>query len=178
MLGIAKRLHRRLSETVLAGVRPVLIVCHQPGLQVSLQLLERAIQLLSERDAVELILYSPVEALADAIGLRRPCFGLGMVNVLDGQVELILVMLALAAELGTAVRENPQQRLWFANIRSARNRLTLNGWRRTIGLMPAFLLVLFRFSDCSYAAIRPLPSRTQLSECKSPRFSERRSARF
>src|SRR4029453_11287646 len=35
--------------------------------------------------------------------------------------------------------------LWFANIRSARNRLTLNGWGRTIGLMPAFLLLLFRF---------------------------------
>ena len=44
--------------------------------------------------------------LADAVGLRTASFGLGVVDILDRQVELILVMLAFAAVLGTSIGEN------------------------------------------------------------------------
>ena len=46
-----------------------------------------------------------MEALADAIGLRAPGFGAGVVDVLDGQVELVLVALA-ATEFGAAIGEH------------------------------------------------------------------------
>jgi hypothetical protein len=47
---------------------PRLIVFHDPGIQIGLQLVDRTIHLLAEGDAVELVEYRFVEALADAVG--------------------------------------------------------------------------------------------------------------
>ena len=46
---------------------PRLIVFHDPGIQIGLQLVDRTIHLLAEGDAVELVEYRFVEALADAL---------------------------------------------------------------------------------------------------------------
>ena len=53
---------------------------------------------------------SAVEALADAVGLRELSFGAGVIDVLHRQIELVLVMLALAAVFRAAIGENAQQR--------------------------------------------------------------------
>ena len=49
-----------------------------------------------------------MEAFADAIGLRALGFGAAVVDVLDGQVELVFVAL-IATELGAAVGQQPRQ---------------------------------------------------------------------
>ena len=49
-----------------------------------------------------------MEALADAVGLRAPGLGAGVVDVLDRQVELVFVAFA-AAELCAAIGQHPTQ---------------------------------------------------------------------
>ena len=51
-----------------------------------------------------------METFTDAVGLRVPSFGPAVVDVLYRQIQLILVMLALAALFGAAISEHPQQR--------------------------------------------------------------------
>jgi hypothetical protein len=48
------------------------------------------VELFAKRDAIELFLQGAMEALADAIGLRRLGFRAGVVDVLYCQIELIL----------------------------------------------------------------------------------------
>ena len=54
-----------------------MIVLDQPGIEISLQLVDAVVDLLAERDAIELIQYSAMEALTDSIGLRA----LGLVRL-------------------------------------------------------------------------------------------------
>ena len=49
---------------------PPYIVLREPDIEIGLQLRERAVDLLAERDAIELLEHGAMEALADAIGLR------------------------------------------------------------------------------------------------------------
>jgi hypothetical protein len=107
MLRAAECFHGRFAKTVFAGMRPAFIVFRHPGVDVALQLLQARIQPLPERYAVELVLHRAMETFADAIGLRRPRLGLGMVDILNRQVELILVVFPLAAVLGSAAGQNP-----------------------------------------------------------------------
>ena len=81
---------------------PRLIVFRNPGIQISLQLVDRTIHLLAEGDAVELVEHSFVEALADTVGLRALGLGARMINVLDREVEFVLVSLRVAAILAAA----------------------------------------------------------------------------
>ena len=50
-----------------------------------------------------------METLTDAVGLRGPGPGFGMLNVIDGQVQLVIVMFHLGAVLGAPVRQDAQQ---------------------------------------------------------------------
>ena len=70
VLGICERLHRRLPKTVLSRMGPIFIVLVQPPIHVGLQMLQAAVQLLAERDAIKLILHGPMEPFANAVGLR------------------------------------------------------------------------------------------------------------
>ena len=56
---------------------PHLIVFRDPGIQIGLQLVDRTIHLLAERDTIELVEHRFMEALADSIRLRA--LGLGAV---------------------------------------------------------------------------------------------------
>ena len=82
-------------------MRSPMIVLDQPGVEIGLQLLDRAIDLLAERYTVELVEHGAMEALADAVGLRALGLGAAVIDVLDRQVELVFVAL-VAAELGAA----------------------------------------------------------------------------
>src|SRR4029077_13360559 len=95
-------LHRSLSEAPAALVRTPQIVFGDPGIEVGLQLVNRLVDLLAERHPIELVEHRAMEALADAIGLLALGFGAAVVDVLDGQVELVFVAL-IATELGAAV---------------------------------------------------------------------------
>src|SRR6516164_392628 len=55
--------------------------------------------LLAESHPVELIQHGAMEALADAVGLRALGLGAAVVDVLNGEIELVFVALS-AAKLG------------------------------------------------------------------------------
>jgi len=73
-----------------------LVVVDEPDVEVGLQLVDRLVDLLAEGDPVEFVEDGAMEALANTIGLRAFGLGAAVVDVLDGQIELVLV--ALGAE--------------------------------------------------------------------------------
>ena len=81
---------------------PALVVVDEPGIEIGLQLVNRAIDLLAERHPIEFVEHGAMEALADTVGLRALGLGAGVVDVLDRQVELVFVAL-VAAKLGPAI---------------------------------------------------------------------------
>src|SRR3954451_24771022 len=74
------------------------------------QLLQGRVQLLAKGDTVKLILHGAMEAFTDAVGLRRLGSSSAVIDVLHRQIQLIFVMLALAAVLGSAIGQDAQQR--------------------------------------------------------------------
>src|SRR5215469_10021266 len=89
-------------------MRPPMVVLDQPGIEISLQLLDAVVDLLAERDAIELIQYSAMEALTDSIGLRALGLGAAVINVLDREVELVFMALG-PAKLGAAIGQHARQ---------------------------------------------------------------------
>src|SRR5205823_8653850 len=93
---VKEGLHRGLAEAPAALMGSLLVVFDDPGIEVGLQLVDRAIDLLAERQPVELVEHGSMETLADAVGLRALCLGAAVIDVLDRQVELIFVAFAAA----------------------------------------------------------------------------------
>lgn len=90
-------------------MRSFVIVVLNPAVQVGLQLIKGSVDLLPEGDLVKLLLDRAVEALTDAGGLRAVGLCPRMINVIDGQVQLVVVPLRPAAELGATVSQYAQQ---------------------------------------------------------------------
>ena len=74
----------------------VLVVFGDPHIKVGLQLVDRAVDLLAERHPIKLVEHRAVETLADPIGLRAFGFGSAVINVFDGEVELVFMALGTA----------------------------------------------------------------------------------
>ena len=89
-------------------MRSVNIICSHPLVEIRLKLVEGCIQLGSECDLVELGEHRLVKSLADAIALWLSHPGLRVIDVLDGQVESVLVVLSISTVFGPTVREHPQ----------------------------------------------------------------------
>src|SRR6266487_5344899 len=104
---VKESLHRRLAEAPASLMWPRLIVFANPQIKIGLQLVDRTIHLFAEGDAVELVEHDLVEALADAVGLRALGRGPRMVDVLDGKLELVLVMLWIAAIFRAPIGQHP-----------------------------------------------------------------------
>ena len=90
-------MQRRLAEAPSPLVRPFLVVALDPTIEVALEFGDRSIDLLSEGDAVELIEHGLVEPLGDSVGLWALGLGARVVDVLERQIELVFVMLRIAA---------------------------------------------------------------------------------
>ena len=90
-------MHRRFAEAPSSLVRPFLVVVLDPIIEIAVQLADRAVDFLAEGDAVELVEHGLVEPLNNSIRLRA--FGLGarVIDILERQVELIFMMLGIAA---------------------------------------------------------------------------------
>jgi hypothetical protein len=67
-----------------------LVVLLDPEIQVALQLLDGAIDFFAEGHPVELVEDGLVEPLDDAVGLRALGLGSAVIDVLDGESELVL----------------------------------------------------------------------------------------
>ena len=100
---------RGLSEAPFALMRPDLVELAHPDVEVGLQVVDRRVDLLAEGDAIELVEHGLVEALDDAVGLRAPGLGSGVVDVLDRQIELVFVAVVGPAIFGPAVGEHALQ---------------------------------------------------------------------
>src|SRR5436190_1073729 len=105
---VKKGLHRDLAEAPAALMRPLLVVVDEPGIEIGLQFLDRAIDLFTERHPIELVEQRAMEALADPVGLWALGLCAAVIDVLDRQVELVLVAFP-AAELGAAIGQHPAQ---------------------------------------------------------------------
>src|SRR5438477_1815648 len=105
---VKKGLHRGLAEAPAAVMRPLLVVVDEPGIEIGLQFLDRAIDLFTERHPIELVEQRAMEALADPVGLWALGLCAAVIDVLDRQVELVLVAFP-AAELGAAIGQHPAQ---------------------------------------------------------------------
>src|SRR5688500_15095536 len=95
---------------MLASVGTLAIILLHPLIQISLQLFQGVVKLLAKSHRIKLILNGAMETLADTIGLRMARFGLGMVDILNRQVQLILVMLQRAAVFCASISQDAQQR--------------------------------------------------------------------
>lgn len=93
---------------------PLFIVVHQPFIQLNLQAFQIGIELLSERHLIELLQDGLMESLTDTIRLRRLCLGLGVIDIVEGQVELVVVFFSASAVLGSSVSQNAQYRQLMA----------------------------------------------------------------
>src|SRR6185295_18722046 len=99
---VKKGLHWGLAEAPAALMRSVIIVFDQPGIKIGLQLVDAVVDLFAERDPIELVQDGAMEALADAIGLRALGLGSAVIDVLDGEAELVFMALG-TAKLGAAI---------------------------------------------------------------------------
>src|SRR5688572_5358585 len=88
----------------------VAVVVLQEGIEIRLQLLERAIQLLPKRDAIKLVEQGFVKPLADPVRLGTLRLRSGVLDVLNGEVQLIGMTIRRAAILRATIREDPTYR--------------------------------------------------------------------
>ena len=92
-LCVKEGLHRGFTEAPASLMRPVSIELFEPPIEIGLQLCDRGIELFPEGDTIELVQYCLVEPLHDAIGLRAFGFCAGMIDVFDGEIELVFMAL-------------------------------------------------------------------------------------
>lgn len=93
-------------STARCGTVP--IVMSYPAVYICLQLLYQGIDRGAEGYLVKLLQDGPMEALANAVGLRVAHFGLGILNCFQRQVQLVLMMLDGPAVLRAPVGYDPQ----------------------------------------------------------------------
>ena len=84
-------------------MRTLDVVVSQPFIHIGLQLFNRAVNLAPERHLVKLLQNGFVKSLADSIGLRVMRLSLDVLNVIQGQVELVIVLLRPAAVFCAAI---------------------------------------------------------------------------
>lgn len=76
---------------------PVFIVTSDPFIEIFLQIRDQDVELFAERHSIELVENRLVEALTDTIRLWALRLGSRMIDVFHGKIELIFVMLGIAA---------------------------------------------------------------------------------
>ena len=85
------------------------VILRKPQVQILLQFFQVGVDFFSERHGIKFVLNGAVEPLTDAVGLGRLGLGLGMVDIFDGQVELIFVVFPVTAIFGAAVSQDTEK---------------------------------------------------------------------
>ena len=101
-------MHRGLAEAPAALMRATIVVFGDPGVEIGLQLVNRVIDLLAERDPVKLVQHSAMEALADSIRLWALGLRAAVIDVFNREIELVLMALG-AAKLGAAIGQHARE---------------------------------------------------------------------
>ena len=79
------------------------IVILDPLIKIGLKFFDAFVNLLSKGNLVELLQYRLVKAFADSVCLGSSCPCFCVVDIFDGHVELILMVLTVSAVLGPPV---------------------------------------------------------------------------
>ena len=82
----------------------------EPLVEIGLQLGQAVVELLTERNPIELVEHRLVEALANSVRLRALGLGPAVVDILDREIQFVLVPLRVAAVLTAAIGEHPAER--------------------------------------------------------------------
>lgn len=109
-LAVFKRLHWRPATTHLALMCSLIIVVIQPGVQILLQLLQAGVELFPEGYLVKLLQNRLVKSFADSVGLRGSGLGFGVIDIIDGQIKLIVMTFNFAAIFSASVCQDSQHR--------------------------------------------------------------------
>jgi hypothetical protein len=97
------RIHRVLPKQYFPECGRWILYSPEPDIQIRLKLLQAAVECFAKRGRVEFLLDGLVEPFTDPVRL-----GPGMSISSTVRVELVLVVLAVAAKLRAAVRQNVQ----------------------------------------------------------------------
>ena len=108
LLSFDEGMERCTPAAHLALMRTLTIVVTDPRIQIPLTLVDGSVYFAPECDLVELLKNSFVEALADAVGLRVFGLGLGVLNIVDREIQLIAMTFGFSAIFSATVGQNTQ----------------------------------------------------------------------
>ncbi len=86
------------------------VILFHPRVQISLQRSHRLVDLLTERDLIELVQARLVEPFLDPVRLRMLRFCPRVLDVVQCQEQLVLVSVGLTAVLSPTISQDPQKR--------------------------------------------------------------------
>lgn len=87
-------------------MRALLVVVGDPFIEICLKRFQSWVYLLSEGNSVELILHGSVLPFTDTIALGMTHFGLGVIDFLKLQIELVFVVFRSAIELSSPIGQH------------------------------------------------------------------------
>ncbi len=87
---------------------PFSVVEFNPCVAFTLQLIDAVEHRLAKCHVVELMQNGAVKAFANAIRLRRLCFGVRVFDIVDGELQLIVMLLGATTVFGATFGENAQ----------------------------------------------------------------------
>ncbi len=87
-----------------------IVVLVEPRIKISLQDVDRLVDLLAEGHAIELVEHGLVQPFDDPVGLRRFGFRTSVIDVFHGQIQLIFVMFGVTAVFRAPIGQYTQQR--------------------------------------------------------------------
>ena len=140
-----------------------------PCMQIGLQFFQAEIQLLSERDLVELLQDGFMKSFADVVCLWMAHFGFGVFNVIECQVEWVVMRLRLAAVLGAAVGQDAANALDDVDVEGVLRTKITRMDRFDFALRDLIILLLLQSRQPTLDEDRELRSYAR-GETKIPRW--------
>src|SRR5690606_14320160 len=89
-------------------VRTLIVVVVNPAVKVGLNLIDRPIDLAPERHLVKLLQNRFMEPFTNAVSLWMVCLSFAVFDVVQGQVQLVIMALGLAAKLRPTISQDTQ----------------------------------------------------------------------
>ncbi len=84
-------------------MRSFIVVIGQPAVQVQLQFLNASVNFLSESYGIKLFLNRPVKTFTYTVGLKTFSLGLRVVDIFNGQIELVFILFSYSTVFGSSV---------------------------------------------------------------------------
>src|SRR4029453_9121294 len=91
-------------------VHPLLSVLSEPPFQIGLEVHQACVNLLPNRNSIELSEHGLMQPFDYTIGLRTLDLGPGMVDVFHGYIQLILVRVGTTTIFSSPIGQDPAQR--------------------------------------------------------------------